>query len=169
MKFLGSLQQHLGFTNNEVRVVLFLSATFLVGLGIRWYDTATQRQITPSFDYARVDSEFAARSGALASFPPSPSVAAAPPSSLPRRKPTLKPESINVNSASAAQLVQLPGIGPSYAERIVAYRTEHGSFKTVDELKNVKGIGKKRLEQIRPFVTVGEQRQEARGKRQVPQ
>ncbi len=68
-------------------------------------------------------------------------------------------EDINLNTATAAQLVQLPGIGPSYAERIIAYRTEHGSFKTVDELENVKGIGKKRLEQIRPFVRVGRRRE----------
>ncbi len=71
MKVLPLLQRRLGFTHNEVRVVLFLSATFLTGLGIRWYDAARKRHDTIPFDYTRVDSEFAARSMALASLPPS--------------------------------------------------------------------------------------------------
>ncbi len=151
MKVLPLLQRRLGFTHNEVRVVLFLSATFLTGLGIRWYDAARQSHATIPFDYTRVDSEFTARSMALASLPPSLTTQTA---ALPRRKPTLNEKSVNLNAATAAQLIALPGIGPSYAERIIAYRGDHGPFKTVDELANVKGIGKKRLEQIRPFVTV---------------
>jgi comEA protein len=152
MKFPASLQQQLGFTHNEVKVVLFLSATFLAGLGIRWYDAATQKQVAIPFDYTRADSEFTARSAAPAAIAPS---GATEKSVAPVRKPALKPGDIDLNTATAAQLVQLPGVGPSYAERIIAYRTEHGSFRTVDELQNVKGIGKKRLEQIRPFVRIG--------------
>jgi competence protein ComEA len=163
MKFLVSLQQQLGFTHNEVKVVLFLSATFLAGLGIRWYNAATQKQVAVPFDYARADSEFAARSKTLATFTPS---GAAETSRASVRKPALKPENIDLNTATTAQLIQLPGIGPSYAERIIAYRTEHGSFKTVDELENVKGIGKKRLEQIRPFIRVEEPHQEEGSKSQ---
>jgi comEA protein len=155
MKFPASLQQQLGFTHNEVRVVLFLSATFLAGLGIRWYDAATQKQAAVPFDYTRADSEFVARSAAPAAIAPS---GAAETSVAPVRKPALNPGGIDLNTATAAQLVQLPGVGPSYAERIIAYRTEHGSFRTVDELENVKGIGKKRLEQIRPFVRAGGER-----------
>ncbi|PSJ80601.1 ComEA family DNA-binding protein [Neisseria iguanae] len=48
---------------------------------------------------------------------------------------------VNVNTASESELTALPGVGPAKAKAIVAYRTQHGSFKTLDELKNVKGIG----------------------------
>ncbi len=62
---------------------------------------------------------------------------------------------INLNTASAAELAGLKGIGEKKAQAIVAYREQNGSFKTVDDLTQVKGIGPKLLEQLRPQVTVG--------------
>lgn len=61
---------------------------------------------------------------------------------------------VNLNSADAAALEELPGIGPKLAERIVAWRTEHGRFSSVDELGEVSGIGDKILSQLRQLVTV---------------
>lgn len=62
---------------------------------------------------------------------------------------------VNINHADAATLAgALRGIGMRKAEAIVAYRTEHGPFKSVDELANVKGIGAKTLEQLRPMVSI---------------
>ena len=48
---------------------------------------------------------------------------------------------VNINTAGADELKALPGIGPAKAEAIVEYRKQHGNFKSVEELKNVKGIG----------------------------
>lgn len=62
---------------------------------------------------------------------------------------------LNVNTATAAELEALPGIGPTLAARIVEDRQTNGPFATVDDLKRVKGIGDKLLERIRPYVTVG--------------
>ncbi len=59
---------------------------------------------------------------------------------------------ININAADATLLQRLPGIGPVYADRIVRYRRENGSFKSYSELLNIKGIGKKRLEKLLPFI-----------------
>jgi competence protein ComEA len=61
---------------------------------------------------------------------------------------------ININTATAEQLEELPGIGPVLAQNIVDYRTEHGPFATVEDLLNVSGIGEARLEELRDMVTV---------------
>lgn len=61
---------------------------------------------------------------------------------------------ININTADEATLQLLPGIGPTYSKRIVAYRLENGSFKSVDEITNIRGIGPKTLEKLRPITTV---------------
>lgn len=53
------------------------------------------------------------------------------------------PVRYSINRASAAELTRLPGIGPALAERIVQYRERCGGFRSVEELKNVKGIGDK--------------------------
>lgn len=61
---------------------------------------------------------------------------------------------IDLNAADLAALDQLPGVGPVMAQRIVAWRTEHGRFSTVDELGEVSGVGEKTLERLRPLVRV---------------
>lgn len=61
---------------------------------------------------------------------------------------------LNVNTASAAQLETIKGIGPKTAEAIIAYRTEHGDFTSVDALTAVKGIGDKKLMKIAGGLTV---------------
>ncbi len=50
---------------------------------------------------------------------------------------------LDINTATAADFVKVKGIGAKKAKRIIAYREAHGEFKSVDELKNVKGIGEK--------------------------
>ena len=61
---------------------------------------------------------------------------------------------INVNTATATDLEELPGIGPVLAEAIVAFREENGPFTSVDQLEDVSGIGPVTLEEIRDLVTV---------------
>ena len=62
---------------------------------------------------------------------------------------------VNLNSASVAQLQTLPGVGASTAQRIVEYRQKNGSFKKIEELMNVKGIGEKSFLKLKPLITVG--------------
>jgi len=68
--------------------------------------------------------------------------------------PVTGPARINVNTASLELLDTLPGIGPVRAQAIIDHRTEHGPFRSVDELLNVPGIGPVTLENLRPLVTV---------------
>ena len=61
---------------------------------------------------------------------------------------------VNLNAANVEQLMALPGIGKSKAQAIVAYREEQGPFSSVDDLVNVKGIGKKLLAKLAASVEV---------------
>ena len=72
----------------------------------------------------------------------------------PAPPPAAGPPLVNLNTATAEQLDDLPGIGPVLAERIVRWRTEHGSFTSVDQLREVSGIGARKFESIRELVTV---------------
>jgi comEA protein len=71
----------------------------------------------------------------------------APPPAAPARK-------LNLNTATAAELELLPGIGPALAGRIVEHRTRVGRFKSVAELDDVSGIGPRTLERLAPLVYV---------------
>lgn len=61
---------------------------------------------------------------------------------------------ININTASSSQLDSLPGIGPAYAARIIEYRNSHGGFKSLVEIKNVKGIGDATYNKIKDLITL---------------
>lgn len=61
---------------------------------------------------------------------------------------------VNINTADAAQLALLPGVGAKAAERIIAWRTEHGPFAKPTDLMQVKGIGDKSFERLSGYITV---------------
>jgi competence protein ComEA len=61
---------------------------------------------------------------------------------------------VDLNVASRAELLQLPGVGPNLADRIEDYRRSHSGFKTVDDLRKVSGIGPATMEKLRPLVCV---------------
>ena len=63
-------------------------------------------------------------------------------------------EKINLNNASRAELLQISGIGDVTADKILAYRDSHGGFHSLEELLQVDGIGEKKLEEWRPYLTV---------------
>jgi len=65
-----------------------------------------------------------------------------------------KDEIVNINTATQTELETLPGIGPSLALKIINYRKENGKFSSIDEIKNVSGIGEAKFENIKGFITV---------------
>jgi competence ComEA-like helix-hairpin-helix protein len=70
-----------------------------------------------------------------------------------KKKPPAKP--VNINLATAAELEQVPGIGPATAEKILQMRKSYGAFKSVDDLLAVRGIGRKRLDKMRKYLVAG--------------
>lgn len=63
-------------------------------------------------------------------------------------------QKVNINSADESKLDELPGVGPSTAQKIIQYRKENGEFKSIDELKNVSGIGEAKFQKIKDLICV---------------
>ncbi|MFH1413686.1 MAG: helix-hairpin-helix domain-containing protein [Candidatus Omnitrophota bacterium] len=64
---------------------------------------------------------------------------------------------IDLNNSSSTALISVPGIGPVLSGRIIEYRNNHGGFKEVEELKNIKGISGYKYEKIRDYLTLDKQ------------
>lgn len=91
--------------------------------------------------------------GVEAAVPPAAATEGTP-SATPGSTPGAPAALLNLNTATETELDTLPGVGPVTAQAILAWRTEHGSFSSVDELLEVSGIGEVTLEDLRPLVTV---------------
>ena len=156
MNAFEKFNQAFGFTPNERRVILFLVLAFVTGGIIKVYKNSAQTQ--QQFNYSSADSEFAAKSASIAQAE-STSVKIEP--TVQQRKgasPISKARissKINLNTATKEELMKLPGVGEATAEQIMNYREEHGIMKSINDLMNVKGIGKKKFERMAPFLTVG--------------
>lgn len=130
----------LALTSTERKVILFLAGTLLVGAALRVVrETFPQRRV----DYSAVDSTFAALTANLTADT--------------LHKPFTAGSRLNLNTATKEELTTLPGIGTVMAERIVQYRATRGPFKSLDDLLKIHGISKKRLEQIKIFLTIDTQ------------
>jgi competence protein ComEA len=68
------------------------------------------------------------------------------------RAPHAPQRPVNLNSATVTELMQLPRVGQKTAERIVAFRKQHGGFQRPEELMNVKGIGEKSYAKLKTFL-----------------
>ena len=61
---------------------------------------------------------------------------------------------VNINTADAELLATIKGIGPALAQRIIDYREQNGAFKSIDEIKNVRGIGEKKFDAFKDKITI---------------
>jgi len=61
---------------------------------------------------------------------------------------------VNINTADETELTKLPGVGPATAQKIIDYRTTNGSFKSIEDIKNISGIGDKKFEQLKDKIKV---------------
>jgi len=146
MRGVRILQEYLGFTRTEIVVVLFLGATFIAGSAIRLFHPRGDQSQTVEPVYTTSDSLFLARSRLLSGQAES-GRGHSRDSAAPLQR-------ISVNSASAAELEQLPGVGPALARRIIAYRETYGGFRSLQDLGHIKGIGPGTLDRLRPLVSL---------------
>ncbi|MFN8593973.1 MAG: ComEA family DNA-binding protein [Thermomicrobiales bacterium] len=114
--------------------------------------------VTENADLSTINLARRLRDGDVVVIAPLPSPSGTP-GSAPEMPPVTTDGSgvakVNLNTASAAELVALPGIGDTIAGRIVAYRDEHGPFRSIDDLIHVQGISAKLIDSLSDLVTVG--------------
>jgi len=139
-----------GFTPLQQRAILFLLASFAVGSAIRFYRQqrplpAVPPEVVAQFEQYAAELRADTSRGDSASSPSG--VRAADRQPHTRVRP-------NVNTATASELVLLPGIGVTMAKRIIAYREQHGRFRRWDDLTRVQGIGKRKLATLQKEATL---------------
>ena len=100
------------------------------------------------------EAEVSSDSGRVTTVSPTPSASLADQRSTAATPKQYNHGLLDLNRATDRDFDALPGVGPKLAERIMEYRQSVGNFHSLDELRAVKGIGKKKFEQIRPLVTV---------------
>ncbi len=155
-----------GFTKNDLLVTGFLILSLLIGLSLKYSGWSNKKQ----FDYSKSDSTFEQqlkssftglennltpeqdlRLSKLRNF--SDSLIEQKEQSTVSSKVLKLDKKININLAYASDLQMLPGIGEVTAERIIEYREKNNGFKNISEIMNVKGIGLKKFEKIKDYIT----------------
>jgi competence ComEA-like helix-hairpin-helix protein len=150
MNLLKRVQEFAAFTKNEQRVFLFLAIVFLAGVSIRVYKAYFTVRPVRQFDYSALDKEFEERSQHIAGV----SLGNTPRDTTIPKGARISGKKVDLNTATKTELISLPGIGEGIAEQILIFRDEHGTFSSVEQLKNIKGIGAKKFERLRPYVVI---------------
>ena len=153
MKRVTTLRETLSVTALEARAVLLVALVFSVGTAATFLETESDLHATATRIDEMLDSlerREDATSGPVSTDQQNVETTQTSPQEA--RAPTHPRRPINLNTATAAELDALPGVGPATAQAIVASRAR-SRFTSTDDLMDIRGIGEKKLERIRPYVT----------------
>jgi competence protein ComEA len=154
-RLLHAMQTTTGATKGEVIVVLLLLIGAVLGNVLQRLDsgsgsnkTMSPAQIREILDASTDDRQ------PLENAIQEPATHTGPTAARPRTVSTPERQStiVNLNTASKTRLMSIPGVGEATADRILQYRS-HSPFTRPEDLQNIKGIGEKRFERMRPFIT----------------
>ncbi|MAT38556.1 MAG: hypothetical protein CL946_03010 [Ectothiorhodospiraceae bacterium] len=147
-----------GFTANEAKAIVFISACVLTAVA---WSFVGKEELRPSESledaYRRMDSVYKARAQAPMAFDTLPEAYVYfndDGMKLPQGTETYSRKLLNLNTATSEHLDRLPGVGPTTAKYILKYREEHGGFTTIEDLKKVYSIGEKKFNRLKPYICV---------------
>jgi len=165
---LKKLSKKIGFTETEIKVIIFLAVGFLIGFGIKIYNDNSKPEYK-SYDYTKEDSLFnyynnrAEKNLNDEKNRKEDKIVGSKEEVLDfgstrfEKKKSLPPpeeKSINLNEADFETLIRLPGIGKITAQKIIDLRTKKSKFENLEELMEVKGIGKVKFNKIKKFLYI---------------
>ena len=165
---LNKLSRKIGFTETEIKVIIFLAVGFLIGFGIKIYNDNSKPEYK-SYDYTKEDSLFnyynnrAEKNLSAEKNRKEDKIVDSKEEVLDfssrnfyKKKSLLPPEekSINLNEADLETLIRLPGIGQITAQKIIDLRSKKTKFENLEELMEVKGIGKVKFNKIKKFLYI---------------
>lgn len=164
---MNKLMKLFSFTKSETRVILFIVSILVAGYSIKHFKYIYGSSAGTPYDFSKSDSVFKQRSGNVRTEGKKQTETntsssgyvkglntSASEDSLYKRiySDSTGEDIININTAGKNELINLPGIGDTIADRIISYRNEKKGFRKKEELMNVSGIGKKKFDKLKNYV-----------------
>jgi len=143
----------IGLTKSESIVFWFLILAFTFGIVVKLVYGDAVKDESSKFDYSVFDEEFEKRSAEIEKFVSNKSNTISENFVGKDAESVISSFKVNINTATKEELMKIPCIGPKTAEQIIKHREVYGEFKRIEDIMNVKGIGQKKFEKMKNYLT----------------